>query len=77
LVEGGGEKVRVPREPEEKPPPTRASAEEIASVAGSANANAMATALMNPRKRGVKVMSVFPEVPGKGTAHKMGCAVEM
>src|SRR6185437_1295234 len=72
LVGGGAEKVREPREPDEKPPPTRASAEVIASVAGSASANAMAPALISPRIRKVKVMGVFPKTPQGGTAHKMG-----
>ena len=36
-VLGGAEKVREPREPEPKPPPTRASADEIAITVGSAS----------------------------------------
>jgi hypothetical protein len=71
-VDGGAVKVRDPREPEENPPPTRASAEEIASVAGSASDSTMATVLMSPRRRRVSVMSVFPKIPGRGTALKMG-----
>src|SRR5689334_277526 len=63
VVEGGAEKVRAPREPEEDPPPTRASAELIASVAGSASDSTMATALMSPRTRKVGVISVFPKSP--------------
>jgi len=43
-VEGGGEKVREPREPELKPPPTRASAEEMTRTVGSANARTTAMA---------------------------------
>src|SRR5262249_9934183 len=63
----GAEKVREPREPEENPPPTRASAEEIADIVGSANDNTMAIALTNPRMRGVSVvMSVFPKCPRQG-----------
>ncbi len=36
-VLGGAEKVRAPREPELKPPPTRASADGAANISGSAN----------------------------------------
>jgi hypothetical protein len=36
-VLGGAENDRPPREPELKPPPTRASAVDIASTAGTAN----------------------------------------
>jgi len=36
--------VRDPREPDEKPPPMRASAEETAITVGSASARAIATA---------------------------------
>jgi len=69
LVDGGAEKVREPREPEENPPPTRASAEEIADIVGSANDNTMAIALTNPRMRGVSVMSVFPKYPRQGNCY--------
>ena len=37
VVVGGAEKVRVPREPELPPPPTRASADEIAITSGTAS----------------------------------------
>jgi hypothetical protein len=57
-VLGGAENVREPREPELKPPPTRASADEIASVAGSANARITAIALTTPRVRCVNFMVV-------------------
>jgi hypothetical protein len=43
-VLGGAENVRVPREPELKPPPTRASAGEAASITGNASDKTMATA---------------------------------
>src|SRR6195256_295830 len=36
-VLGGAENVRDPRDPELKPPPTRASADEIASINGNAS----------------------------------------
>ena len=36
-VLGGAENVRDPREPELEPPPTRASADEIASTVGTAS----------------------------------------
>jgi hypothetical protein len=36
-VLGGAEKVRAPRDPELRPPPTRASADETASIKGNAN----------------------------------------
>ena len=66
VVDGGAVKVRDPREPEENPPPTRASAEEIASVAGSASDSTMATVLMSPRRRGVKCHVGFPKNPRQG-----------
>jgi hypothetical protein len=40
--------VREPREPDEKPPPIRASAEEMASMVGSASAMTTAIALTKP-----------------------------
>jgi hypothetical protein len=43
-VLGGIEKVREPRDPDEKPPPTRASAGCIAESAGMASASATAMA---------------------------------
>jgi len=36
-VLGGAENVRVPRDPELNPPPTRASADDTANIKGSAN----------------------------------------
>ena len=64
-VDGGAEKVRPPREPDENPPPTRASAEETAITAGSANAMTTATAFTSPCIRCEKVMLV-PQIPGRG-----------
>src|SRR6516162_317624 len=55
-VDGGAEKVREPREPVEKPPPMRASAEETVSATGIASARAMATALTNLSVLRVSVM---------------------
>ena len=43
-VLGGAENVRAPREPELRPPPIRASADEIASINGSASAKTTAIA---------------------------------
>jgi len=43
-VEGGAEKVRVPREPELDPPPIRASAEETTSIDGRATERTIAIA---------------------------------
>jgi hypothetical protein len=57
-VLGGAENVREPREPELKPPPTRASADEIARAAGSANAKITAIAFTTTRVRCVNFMVV-------------------
>jgi hypothetical protein len=43
-VLGGAENVRAPREPELKPPPTRASAGEMTSMVGNASDKTMAIA---------------------------------
>jgi hypothetical protein len=43
-VLGGAVKVRDPREPELSPPPTRASADETASIKGNASAKTRAIA---------------------------------
>jgi hypothetical protein len=64
-VLGGAEKVRAPREPELKPPPTRASADEIASIAGKASDKTIAMARTMPRARRVNFMAV-PQIPGRG-----------
>jgi hypothetical protein len=45
LVAGGAEKVRMPREPELKPPPARASALETAATVGTISASATAATL--------------------------------
>src|SRR6202030_2543151 len=64
-VLGGIEKVRDPREPELKPPPTRASAGERAESVGSASVRATAMAWTNLRPLSVNFMSLFP-IPGRG-----------
>src|SRR6201999_2245013 len=66
-VDGGAEKVRPPREPDENPPPTRASAEETAITAGSANAITTATAFTSPCIHCEKFM-VSPQSPRQGEA---------
>src|SRR5258705_10204504 len=58
-VLGGAENVRPPREPELMPPPTRASADEIATTNGSASDKTTAIALTRPRVRCVNFMSLF------------------
>src|SRR5262249_1515232 len=63
--DGGAEKVREPREPEENPPPTRASADETIIRVGSANAITTATAFTSPCIRCEKFMSI-PQIPGRG-----------
>ena len=65
VVLGGAEKVRDPREPELPPPPTRASAAEIAIAKGTANERTTAIARTIPRVRCVKFMS-FSSIPGMG-----------
>jgi hypothetical protein len=50
-VLGGAENVRVPREPELKPPPTRASAGEAAEINGNASDRTTAIAWKMPRAR--------------------------
>ena len=55
-VDGGAENVSEPREPVEKPPPMRASAEETVSATGIASARAMATALTSRSVLRVSVM---------------------
>jgi hypothetical protein len=64
-VLGGAENVRAPREPELPPPPIRASADEIASINGSANDKTTAMAWTMPRERCVNFMSVS-SIPGRG-----------
>jgi hypothetical protein len=65
VVLGGAEKVRDPREPELPPPPTRASAAEIAMTSGTASDRTMAMARTIPRVRCVKLIFVS-SVPGMG-----------
>src|SRR3954463_13772347 len=74
-VLGGAVKVRDPREPELEPPPTRASATEIASTSGTASDKTMAIAWTIPRARWVNVMSV-PQSPAGGSASNMGRAAQ-
>jgi hypothetical protein len=64
-VLGGAEKVREPREPDPNPPPTRASADEIAITSGTASDRTTAMARTIPRVRCEKFMSVSL-VPGMG-----------
>jgi hypothetical protein len=65
-VLGGAEKLREPREPDEKPPPTRASAGVIADSAGIASASITAIACIVVRTGFAKFM-LFPN-PLKGEA---------
>src|SRR5437868_13476248 len=65
-VLGGGENVREPREPDEKPPPTRASADETAATDGIANARTTAIAWTIPRVRCENFMLFSLKVPGMG-----------
>src|SRR6266481_1117419 len=58
-VLGGAENVRAPREPELMPPPTRASADEMVSINGSASDKTTAIALTMPRVCCVNFMSLF------------------
>jgi hypothetical protein len=70
-VLGGAENVRAPRDPELSPPPIRASADEIASIRGSASDKTTAIALTMPRARCVNVMCLFLS-PRYGSATNMG-----
>jgi hypothetical protein len=58
-VLGGAENVRAPREPELKPPPTRASADETASTNGIASDKTTAMAWTMPRARCENFMFIF------------------
>jgi hypothetical protein len=72
-VLGGAENVRAPREPELKPPPTRASADEMASTNGIASDKTTAMAWTMPRVRWVNFMSISSSSPaGEGNAINMG-----
>ena len=71
-VLGGGENVREPREPDEKPPPTRASADETAATDGIANARTTAIAWTIPRVRCENFMLFSLKSPAWGDALKMG-----
>src|SRR6202043_2673939 len=71
-VLGGAENVRAPREPELKPPPTRAPADETVSTRGTASDKTTAIAWTMPRARCVKSMFVSLKSPAGGTARKMG-----
>ena len=76
-VLGGAENVRAPREPELTPPPTRASADEMASINGSASDRTTAIAWTMPRARCVNFMCIFLKSPAGGSAPKMGSAAQM
>jgi hypothetical protein len=69
-VLGGAANVRDPREPELLPPPTRASADEIAIVNGIASDRTTAIVLTTPRMLNVKVM-VIPQSPAGGSVSNM------
>src|SRR3974390_106723 len=71
-VEGGGEKVRVPRDPELKPPPTRASADETVPASGTASARVTVIAWTIARARWVNFMLVSLISPAGGSAFNMG-----
>ena len=71
-VLGGAEKVRAPREPELTPPPTRASAAEIAMTNGNASDRTTAIAWTMPRVRWEKSHVCFLKSPAWGSAPKMG-----
>jgi hypothetical protein len=58
-VEGGGEKVRDPREPELEPPPIRASADEATTTSGMASDKVTASACTKPKARCLKFMAIF------------------
>ena len=58
-VVGGAEKVRVPREPELEPPPTRASADEATMTSGIATDKTTASACTKPKARCLKFMAIF------------------
>ena len=75
-VLGGAEKVRAPREPELPPPPTRASAAEIASISGSASDKNDGDRL-NDAARALREIHVFSlKSPAGGSAPKMGSAAQ-
>jgi hypothetical protein len=57
------------------PPPTRASADEIASVNGNASDKTTATAWTMPRVRCEKFMFI-PSSPAGGSATNMGSAAQ-
>jgi hypothetical protein len=74
-VLGGAENVRLPREPELPPPPTRASAEETAIVNGMASDRTTAIVLTTPRMLNEKVM-VIPQSPAGGSMPNMAMPEE-
>jgi hypothetical protein len=57
-VDGGAANVRLPRDPELKPPPIRASAAETASTVGNASERITAKAFMRPPVRCMNFMWV-------------------
>ena len=66
VVDGGAENVREPREPDDEPPPMRASADEIASAVGSASATTTAIVFTRRWDHCEKFMFVS-QIPGMGT----------
>ena len=69
---GGAENVRPPREPELRPPPTRASADEAIDIRGNASDKTTAIVLTMPRARCVNFMSISSNPRQRGTALNMG-----
>jgi hypothetical protein len=65
-VLGGAENVRAPRDPELMPPPTRASADGMASSKGSASDRTTAIAWTMPWALCVNFMSISLKIPGRG-----------
>src|SRR5689334_11630084 len=63
LVDGGADQVRIPREPDEKPPPARASACDTASAVGRASASATAAILKSAVKRLENLMVSALSIP--------------
>jgi hypothetical protein len=66
-VLGGAEKVRVPRDPELLPPPMRASADDTASINGSATDKTIAIARLKLRVA-CENLIMFPRSPAGGSS---------
>ena len=73
-VVGGAEKVREPREPELQPPPTRASADEIAITSGQRQRQDDGDRLNNAARALREIHVCFLKSPAWGSAPKMGSA---